>query len=525
VFFEDLRDGLERTLRELGVSSIWTSTSSWWKNPVEMDRMTAPYLGGSDPLFGTRCDLSLPEFFDREKIPDTLPPESDGIHFIYGTGASLAGLKGTLVYVDLPKNELQYRARAGVPTNLGVLHPRDPKEAYKCSYFVDWPVLNRHKQTLLPEIGILVDGQRPEPVWIDGSTFRESLEELSRCAFRARPWFEPGAWGGTWILDHIPGISPKVPNYAWSFELIAPENGLILESDGLLLECSFDWLMYHSAKQVLGDCHDRFGVEFPIRFDFLDTFGGGDLSVQVHPHDRYIRDEFGETFTQQEAYYILDTSPGAVVNLGFHENIDLEAFRMTLEQSAQEKIPVDIPKFVQSLPAHKHDLFLIPDGTVHGSGAGNLVLEISTTPYIFTFKLYDWLRKDLNGLPRDLNISRGMENLEVERKGQRVRSEFISKPLLMAEGEGWSTYHLPTHPEHLYDVMRYHVRTEITVETGNKMFVMSLVEGSSIKVITGNGREQQFHYAETFVVPAGAGSFKIVNGGTDEAWVVGAFIK
>jgi hypothetical protein len=285
IFFEDIKNELDPILRnDHNIEALWISTSDLLKPEGEINSMISPFLGGDDPLFGKRSDLTLKEFFDPEKLKVHIRNGKALHYIIYGIGAALFSENGLVVYFDLPKNELQFRARAGTVTNLGASSSFNLQEMYKRFYFVDWVVLNRHKQEILERIDILTDGQRNNDItWISGDDFRNSLKEMSRVPVRVRPWFEPGTWGGTWIKDNIAGLNKDVANYAWSFELITPENGFILESSGLLVEFSFDFLMYSEAKNILGKSHKRFGTVFPIRFDFLDTFDGGNLSIQCHP--------------------------------------------------------------------------------------------------------------------------------------------------------------------------------------------------------------------------------------------------
>jgi mannose-6-phosphate isomerase class I len=302
------------------------------------------------------------------------------------------------------------------------------------------------------------------------------------------------------------------------------ENGIMFESDDYRLEVSFDFLMYNNYKEVLGDCAERFTYDFPIRFDFLDTFDGGNLSVQCHPRTEYIREEFGMPFTQDETYYILDCQNKPEVYLGFQAGINPEEFHQALLQSEINATPIDIEKYVQKFPAKKHDLFLIPNGTIHASGKDNLVLEISSAPYIFTFKMYDWLRLDLDGRPRPMNIEHGMKNLYFERQGKKVADEHISKPCILKQSD-YTLEHLPTHQNHFYDVYRYSFDKEISIETNNKCHVWMLVEGQSVMVETVSGMKQRFNYAETFVIPAATGSYTIRNEGKEKAMMVKAFVK
>jgi mannose-6-phosphate isomerase class I len=525
VMWEDFRNQLDLELQKLNLQAGWQNINDALKSNSEIENLIEPFMGEGDPIFGKRFTGTLKDFFNRELLSALQPNSKKQCNILYGTGAALANWDGYLIYLDLPKNELQFRARAGMPTNLGISQKLDNKTAYKRSYFIDWPALNKHKAHLLPHIDLIVDTQRPaEPTFMFGESLREGLEQMSTNYFRVRPWFEPGVWGGQWIKKHIPELAQDVPNYAWSFELITPENGLLFESDSLMLEVSFDLLMYQTYQNILGEAAEIFKYEFPIRFDWLDTIGGGNLSVQCHPSPDYIRKHFGETFTQDETYYMLDCKPSASVYLGFQEGISKQEFRHALEQSFQTSKPIDIERFIQKHPAKKHDLFLIPHGTIHCSGKGTLVLEISATPYIFTFKLYDWLRLDLDGKPRPINIERAFENLNFERRGENLQ-ELISKPYVLESGHDWQILHLPTHRDHFYDVHRLEFSHSIDQQTNNQCHILCLVEGTSIILETQNGMRQRFNYSETFVIPAAAGSYKLINEGPSEAKVIKAFVK
>ncbi|MBB3701342.1 ROK family protein [Flammeovirga yaeyamensis] len=495
------------------------------KSDKEIEELVAPYLGGDDPIFGKIYDKNLVDFFDQEKL-DQLKNQEGELVIIYGSGASLLQDSDTaLVYFDVPKNEIQFRSRASRVLNLGAREIVAPKPQYKRMYFVDWMILNDQKSKILKDIDFIVDEQRSNEItWTDGDTFRKGLEDMSQNAFRVRPWFEPGAWGGQWIKDKIGGLNDDVPNYAWSFELIVPENGIVFEQNGNLLEVSFDFLMFHNHHNVLGEAANRFGYEFPIRFDFLDTYDGGNLSVQCHPRVPYMQEHFGHKFTQDETYYMLDAEEDAKVYLGFQEDIEPKAFENALTHAMESGEEMDVEKYVQVHKANKHDLFLIPNGTIHCSGKNGMVLEISSTPYIFTFKMYDWQRLDLDGKPRPMNIERGMENLYFDRKGDKVQEELISKQVVTEEGEDYQIVNLSTHKEHFYAVDRFEFDSSIEVELNNQCHIMSLVEGESITVVT-NEKTFDINYAETFVVPAASKHYKLINTSGKRVKVIKSYVK
>jgi len=525
VLWNDVQACLEEAFTQTKLRVNWVQVSQFLRPVNEIAELVAPFLGERDSVWGSKTTLRLQDFFQAKKLATIKAAEDYDCTIVIGTGASLAEIDAPVVWLDVPKNEIQYRARAGVITNLGLPEADEPAHMYKQFYFIDWVVLNNYKASILDKITIQADTQWISNInWMFAKDLDSGLQQLSETVLRVRPWFEPGAWGGQWMKERIEGLNKDEINYAWSFELIVPENGIVFESDGYLLEVPFDLLMLSHNKKILGRHAGFFGTEFPIRFDFLDTWDGGNLSVQCHPSLQYIRQYFGEHITQDETYYILDCKKDAKVYLGFQQGVNPDEFKSVLQDSKANSEEITVTDYVQAHPAHKHDLFLIPNGTIHSAGADNLVLEISSTPYIFTFKMYDWLRLDLNGEPRAINIEHAYNNLRFERQGADVKKELISKPACIESGEEYEVWHLPTHAEHFYDVHRLEFDKEINVHTNNSCNVLMLVEGSSVLVKLAN-EVHQFHYAETFVIPAAVGKYTIINQGPARARMVKAFIK
>lgn len=532
VNWKSFRGNLEKHLADSKISYEYIDFSSCLRTPEEINADLEQFLGGDDRIFGMHYPLGPEVFFDTKKISELRIESSirrgdraGQLTIIAGCGASLIELWDELWYIDIPKDCAQNSFREGKISNTGY-STADFEEFYKRSYFIEWPAFSRLKKRVLNDINLFIDGQIEDaPSFIDGDDFRNGLEAVSASPFRVRPWFYPGPWGGQYMKGHM-NLDQSKPNYAWSFELIVPENGIILKSGDNMLECSFDFVMFKNNRNILGeDAARQFKYEWPVRFDYLDTIDGGNLSAQVHPRPNYIKNQFGETFTQDETYYIVNSKPGSRVYIGLTEDCDVNEFKNALNRSVEEEKEIDIDRFVNSEPSKPHDLFCIPNGTVHCSGSGNLVLEISATPYIFTFKIYDYLRRDLEGRLRPINIERGFENIRPERKSKWVKENLVAKPELISSGRDWSLYELYNKPFTFYTIQRLEFETEYSFSTEDKGYTVNLVEGESVEITTENGRSTVLSYIETMLIPAASGKIKIKNRGNVRCKLLLVYVK
>jgi len=495
---------------------------SIYKTENDIRKMVERDLG-DNPVFGKLSYLEIDDYFDEQKfqqIQTDLERIDEGNILIAGTGAVRLFQPDLLIYADMARWEIQQRQRTNEISNLGVNNSKDrPSWKYKWAFFIDWRVADRLKKECMNNWDFVLDtNDRANPKLVEAEAVYSGLRKTAGGPFELVPFFDPGPWGGQWMKD-ICGLDQKTENYAWCFNCVPEENSILLQFGEVLFEIPSINLVFFQPKELLGErVFARFGAEFPIRFDFLDTWEGGNLSLQVHPTTEYIQDKFGWHYTQDESYYMMDAQPGAKVYLGIRDDVDKGRMIKDLNSAQNGGPPFPADEYAQSWPVKKHDHVLIPAGTVHCSGENTVVLEISATPYIFTFKLWDWGRTGLDGRPRPVHIDHGEKVIQFDRTPQWTQKNLINCFSELASGDGWREEVTGLHEYEFIETRRHWFTKPVEHHTNGTLNVLNLVEGEEIIVESPEGAFESLvvHYAETFIIPAAAGAYIIRPHGPSE---------
>lgn len=467
-----------------------------------------------DRVFGIMNTLNVQDVYIPEKIAEMREKiaAEHGVILVYGVGASLICEGDLLVYADLARWEIQLRFAKG-GTNWKTANSSAPKLAkFKQGFFVEWRMADRLKRRLLKKIDYLLDTNRKgDPAMAEGDGFRAGLEKFASEPFRLVPYFAPEVWGGQWMKE-ICDLDKSASNYAWAFDGVPEENSLYMSFNGIRIEIpSIDVVFYRPQKLLGSRVHGRFGDEYPIRFDFLDTMGGQNLSLQVHPLTEYIQNTFNMHYTQDESYYILDCGEDCNVYLGLKEGIDGNAMiaDLRLAQTGATAFPAE--KYVNTWKVKKHDHFLIPGGTVHCSGKDTMVLEISATPYIFTFKLWDWGRVGLDGIPRPVHIDHGEKVIQWDRTTSWVKENLVNKFYTISDDGKNKIEHTGLHEREFIETRRYTITSFVEMESEGSVSQCNVADGRGaiIESTDGSFAPYEVHYAETFIIPESVKKFRI----------------
>lgn len=519
----ELVSSLGKALDHHGFDTEFTATTTWMLPWGRVQALTSSLELRDDPDFDY---LASGQLSDLVRPPSHVLMTAGRTRVIYGPGAALIP-HDVLWYADLPKRYAEAAVVSGHGLNLGQPSGTGPGTR-KRLFFIDWPLLDRQRDEIVSRVEFWIDMQDAnEPAILDGATLRATVAELASRPFRTRPTFNTTPWGGHWAQRAL-GQNPRSVNTALGYELIAPEAGVLIgEEDGPFVEVPFQLVVSQHPVELLGESvHRVFGTSFPVRFDYLDTVDGGNLSVHCHPKQDYMRSVFGWPYTQHESYYVMIGSETQRIFLGLREDADLDAFYREASRADHDGTPLEITRYVPTFPATPHQLFLIPGGTPHGSGEGNVVLEVSATPYLYSLRFYDWLRQGIDGGLRPVHVNHAFKNLDVDRRGTAVTRDLVQPPRALRRGDGWEEELLGALSEMFFEVRRMVIAPGAVAQdaTEGRFHVLNVVDGEGALVEPVNGPAHSLVYAETLVVPAAVGPYTLRPLGSGPVRIVKALV-
>ena len=285
------------------------------------------------------------------------------------------------------------------------------------------------------------------------------------------PECKDNIWGGVKLKEKYGKQTDKDP-VAESWELSFHKDGPTRLGNGKTLQEEV------TAKELGRNC-DGFPF-FPMLVKLIDA--KQDLSVQVHPSDKYAL-EHENSFGKTEMWYIVEAEKGAGIYLGFKKDVTQAEY----ETAIKENTLTDLLNFFE---VKAGDCYFIPSGTIHAIATGCLICEIQQNSNL-TYRVYDYGRRDKNGNLRELHVEKALKVTDLK------KYEYTPLNLKTAQGEllGLSRYFTTT------SVV---VKGEATVTADKNSFkCITCVEGK------GDADGKEVRAGDSLFVPAGYGEVKL----------------
>jgi mannose-6-phosphate isomerase class I len=526
---------LKGTLEKQGFHVTLIDFSGFYKTPKTIEKLVGPSMT-EEKTFGRLFKGKLEDFLDEDRVAGLQErfagykkqhPRTPRVILCFGSGAAcrpLRTLYDLVFFRDITREEINKRSSKGLVLPLGARKREGPAKeqpaylAGKRFHYVDFPVLDKEKKSLLKRIHYYIDDNLAgRPKLISRTVLDEMVSHQAQRPFQLKAFHDVGVWGGQW-LKKVRKLPDEMVNCAWAYELMAYHMSIKLPLGDTFLEIPFPVMLDREPGKIMGQRVNRgFKGIWPIRVNYDDCWKGGDMAIQIHPDAAYIKRNFREPLHQDESYYIMAATPDAYVHLGIKKGIDISEFHELVERAERQGIPFDHRRFVNVFPAKQGDLFLIPAGTVHASGKGCVVLELSSTTDRYTFHFYDYLRPDLNGKLREIHAEHAFRMLRKypNRRASWVKKNLIQKPRCIRRGKHWAEYVLGKREDLVFEVRRFEFAARIEDDTRGGPHVLSLAEGDAviIRPLASPQREFTLPFSETAIVPACTGKYAVLNQG------------
>ena len=535
---------VKNSLKQKNLTVKDIDITAFYRSPDEIEKMVEPCLARNSD-FGFVFQGRLKDFFDVDRLEalgkdiknykqKKRAQSAPDVVICYGTGAAIPCLRSlydVIFYIDVTRAELLNRCekRIAFPLGSGGNISSDP---FSRLPYVDYQVLKIHKKYLFKYIHWYIDGNMTEqPKLLPRKVYDGILATIAQYPFRLRPFYIPRIWGGQY-LKKIRKLPRSMPGCSFSIEVAPSQQSLRISLGKTVVEIPFLNLVWSQPERILGnEAVRKFGRYFPLTVNYDDTYKGGSLAIQVHPHGTYMRKNFNEMMRHDETYYVVKAWQKAKTYHGLKEGTDLEELYRLCERAEKEKIPFNHDLYINSWPSKSGDLYLLPAGTIHASGANQLVLELdmdgTKNGKEYTFHLYDYLRTDLNGNLRAIHLNHSFNVIKSHRKTSWVAKHLKQRPRLLRSSKDWAEYLLGEHGKMCYKVHRLEFREKIDDDTRGKFHILTLVEGESVIVQSKKHSERKYelNYTETVIVPASIGSYSVINSGESPCKLTKALLK
>jgi mannose-6-phosphate isomerase len=196
-------------------------------------------------------------------------------------------------------------------------------------------------------------------------------------------------WGGDKLSKYY-GFSKSNIGEIWGISAHISNSNII--TNGSYKGMTFREF-YNKHRNYFGNLSNE---EFPLLFKIIDA--KHDLSVQVHPNDKYaLINE--NSYGKDECWYILEADKNTKIQIG-HKFKSKEDLLISLKNNTLEK-----KLNYQNIIAGEY--FYIKSGTVHAICKNTTLLEVSQSSDI-TYRIYDYDRLE-KGKPRKLNIEKSID--------------------------------------------------------------------------------------------------------------------
>lgn len=303
------------------------------------------------------------------------------------------------------------------------------------------------------------------------------------------PIFKEKVWGGTRLKDILNKDIPFNTLIGESWELTDRAHDVSIINNGYYAGKSLRVPMYELGDSLLGTqkACDAWG-RFPLLVKFLDA--SEKLSVQVHPNDKqaqqFEEDDPGKT----EMWYVLYAEPHAKIIYGCDKKVADTFTHNTVDSS--------IESLLHSYTIQAGDFIFVPAGQIHTMYGGCVILEIQQNSDV-TYRIYDWGRVGLDGLPRPLHIAKSLECIDYEKPKNHIQhlAHITESSIKLIDCPYFKAHYVST-------------SKQFTDDCSGKMFkIIAPVYGEG-SIVFDKTKNISFRVGDIILLPAALGNYTII---------------